>query len=621
MSKQQTFLGSALLLILGFNSLMAHDGPDPVLHWSLNSRAIADAKLSARLGPDAQIEGQLTPSKVGDFQSIHFDGRSHALVANDFRDLDPSFIPTEAITIAAVVSIEEGQEYGGIVGVIQDNGGSEGGWVLGYDRKHFYFGLASKGSDDGDGLMTYLIGKSRYERGKLYHVAATYDGKSMQLFVNGKLDGESTAQSGDILYPERAPLVIGGYKDDNEDFRHVGRIADVAIYDLAAKAEWAEEEFSHYQAATKLPASGVKPTELEFVVKPYLQFVTKTSITVMWETTKSTTGEVSHGEDATVKSEIKSDRTGHIHEVTLEGLSSETQYFYRVSSTDDAGKSIESEVLTFQTANEVDTPFSFAVIGDTQGNPEVSGKLAGHAWAYRPNFLMHAGDLVSTGTNDSHWIKHFFGSMHPLISRVAMFPVLGNHEQNADNYYNYMSLPDPEYYYKFQYGNTEFFMLDTNKNVGPDSEQYQWLDEALSASTAKWKIVCHHHPPYSSDENDFGNLWKTNKSTRGDTRARKLTPLYDKHDVDIVWSGHIHSYERTWCLRGDRVVKEGKGAMYMVTGGGGGGLETAGPFRPAFQNNVRHGHHYCIVAVNGGTLEFKAFDLENRLFDYFKLEK
>lgn len=621
MSKLCQLLCAQMMMTVCVSSLVAHDGPDPVLHWSLNSRSVAEAKLAARLGPDATIEGQLVPSNVKDFRSLHFDGKSYAVVANDFRDLDSSLVPSEALTISTLVSIEEGQDYGGIVGVVQDNGGSEAGWVLGYDQKHFYFGLATKGADDGDGLMTYLKGSHRYELGKLYHVVATYDGKTMQLFVNGKLDAESDAQSGEILYPDHAPFVLGGYKDENEDFRHVGRIADIAVYDLAAKAEWAAKEFSHYQEVTRLPAVGVEPAELAFVVKPYLQFVTKTSITVMWETTKPTAGVVQHGEDASVSHKIDSKSNAYIHEITINGLQPETQYFYQVGSTDDEGKSIQSEVLTFQTANNEDTPFSFAVISDTQGNPAVSGKLAQHAWGYRPNFLMHPGDLVSTGTNDSHWTKHFFASMDPLISRVAMFPVLGNHEQNADNYYNYMSLPDPEYYYNFEYGNAEFFMLDTNKNVGPDSEQYRWLDDALGKSNATWKIVCHHHPPYSSDENDYGNLWKTNKSTRGDKRVRQLTTLYDKHNVDIVWSGHIHSYERTWCLREDQVVKEGRGSIYMVTGGGGGGLETPGPFRPAFQNNVRRGHHYCIVAVNGGVFEFKAFDLENRLFDYFKLEK
>lgn len=330
---------------------------------------------------------------------------------------------------------------------------------------------------------------------------------------------------------------------------------------------------------------------------------------------------VRFGETAEVKQQTKVAGSSYVHEVKLENLKPETQYFYQTVATDDVGKTIESEVLTFQTANQFETPFSFAIISDTQGNPKVSGKVAEYAWAQRPNFLLHAGDLVSTGTNDGHWKDHFFPSMHPLVGRVAFFPVLGNHEVNARNYYDYMSLPGKEYFYKFQYGNTDFFMIDTNKNVDAGSEQYAWLDRALSKSKATWKIVCHHHPAYSSDENDYGDLWKTNRSTRGDARVRKLTKLYDKHEVDIVWCGHIHSYERTWHIRNNKVVAENKGTMYMVTGGGGGGLETAGPVKPYFQNNVRHGHHYCMVSVNGGTLEFKAFDLENSLFDYLKLTK
>ncbi|MFO0249696.1 MAG: metallophosphoesterase, partial [Planctomyces sp.] len=66
---------------------------------------------------------------------------------------------------------------------------------------------------------------------------------------------------------------------------------------------------------------------------------------------------------------------------------------------------------------------------------------------------------------------------------------------------------------------------------------------------------------------------------------------------------------------------EQQGTIYMITGGAGGNLETAGPFRPFFQNNVKHGHHYCMVAVNGGTMEIKAFDLEGRLFDTVTLKK
>ena len=41
----------------------------------------------------------------------------------------------------------------------------------------------------------------------------------------------------------------------------------------------------------------------------------------------------------------------------------------------------------------------------------------------------------------------------------------------------------------------------------------------------------------------------------GDLRARKLVPLYEKYGVDIVWNGHIHSYERTWPIREEKAVE------------------------------------------------------------------
>ena len=61
--------------------------------------------------------------------------------------------------------------------------------------------------------------------------------------------------------------------------------------------------------------------------------------------------------------------------------------------------------------------------------------------------------------------------------------------------------------------------------------------------------------------------------------------------------------------------------VYMITGGGGGGLEQAGPIRPGFQNNVKRGHHFVYVSINGGTLELKAYDLDGMLFDQIVLKK
>ncbi len=597
----------------------AHDGPDPLAHWSFTRRSISDQLLEARLGPNAKMLGpyRLLNDAFGD--SVLLNGRSAGCeVTTDLNSIK-KYLPTKDLTVSAWVSIKERKQYGGIVGTLQDNGDSEKGWLLGYDEDVFAFALASKGADDGDGKMTYLRGKTKYETDKLYHVVAVYDGSEMQLYVNGQLDGSTTEQNGEILYPETAPFMLGAYRDRNEHYPLVGTLRDIALYDLAAKQAWVSHEFGHGKELTELPPVDLSKG-LSFVVKPYLQFGTQTAMTVMWQTSAETTGKLCYGETAECENEIEISDAALIHELRIEDLQPETQYFYRVESVDADGGIVESDVSTLVTAVKEETPFAFAVISDTQSNPKVVAEVSKHAWAQRPSFLLHPGDLVSTGTEDTHWTQHFFPNMHELISRVPFYPVLGNHERNAKNYYDYMSLPDPEYYYEFKYGNAHFFMIDSNKKVGPGSEQYKWLEEALSKSTATWKFVCHHHPVYSSDENDYGDLWKTNKSTHGDLRVRELTPLYEKYDVDIVWNGHIHSYERTWPVESGKVKEKGA-PIYMITGGGGGGLETPGPVRPFFQNTVRRGHHYVMVRINGGTLEFQAYDLEDRLFDFMKIEK
>ena len=606
-------------------ALATHDGPDPLAAWDLTGSQVVGSRLEARLGPAGRIEGTLRPVRQEDFEALHFDGASRVVLADDLGAVR-RILPSRHLTVEAWVAVERPQAWGAVLGVVQDNGNAEAGWVVGHDDRVFTFGLASTGADDGDGRMTYLKGSTPFETGRLHHVVATYDGQEMRLFVDGRLDASTRDQSGDLLYPAAAPVTLGAYADQDEDHRFGGRIASVALYDLCAGEAWVSESFEHGRALRALPPWYADAETFELVLGPYLQFGTGTGMTVMWETTRHATTRVAWG-DRVLGTEEEPPRferategePGRIHEVRIEGLEPGGVYYYRVESTDAAGNLLQGPVRSFQTAVPPGTPVSFAVMSDTQGNPEVSLRLANLAWAQRPQFLVHAGDLVSTGKDLSHWTQHFFPGMGELIQRVPFYPVLGNHEQDARFYYDYVSLPAPEFHYEFTWGDVHFLMLDSNREVGPGSRQYAWLEERLAASTSLWKVVAFHHPPFSSDENDYGDRWR-GPGTAGDLRTRELVPLFDRHRVDLVWNGHIHSYERTWPLVDGRPVDEG-GTTYLVTGGGGGGLETAGPVRPPFQNNVRHGHHYCMVAVNGRTLEFKAFGLDGELFDLTRIEK
>lgn len=174
----------------------------------------------------------------------------------------------------------------------------------------------------------------------------------------------------------------------------------------------------------------------------------------MWESSKPALGTLPYDQTAECPQTVEQKSQNPIHELRIEGLKPGTQYFYRARSEAqgaDGPQILDSEVRTFQTDGGPGTPFAFAVISDTQGNPAVSEPLAQMAWSQRPNFLLHPGDLVDTGGIKDQLVHHFFASMEPLISRVPFYSVLGNHEQNAANYYNYVSVPDPEYYYTFNH--------------------------------------------------------------------------------------------------------------------------------------------------------------------------
>jgi hypothetical protein len=74
-----------------------------------------------------------------------------------------------------------------------------------------------------------------------------------------------------------------------------------------------------------------------------------------------------------------------------------------------------------------------------------------------------------------------------------------------------------------------------------------WLVDDLGHNTLDWTIVIFHHPPYSKGENHDSNLEQAEIDMR-----TTFTPVFENHGVDVVYSGHAHSYERSWYLHGHR---------------------------------------------------------------------
>ena len=136
------------------------------------------------------------------------------------------------------------------------------------------------------------------------------------------------------------------------------------------------------------------------------------------------------------------------------------------------------------------------------------------------------------------------------------------------------------------------------------------LKQATLAGAGEcFKIVMFHHPPYNS-----GSRHATEQLGL-DLRAN-LTPLFDRHGVDLVLNGHEHDYERSYPVRAGAVVARSQdpvyadpgGTIYLVTGGGGAPLYANGAsWWTATSSSV----HNCLVLDRNGD----RWDIEARTVD------
>ena len=506
-------------------------------------------------------------------------------------------------------------------------------WVLGYyeDRVQFFLNSSEDAlfplSNEGTHLSAE---KWRSYKRYFSHLVATFDGDSAKLYVNGELKAQAY-HPGKVPYPQNAEWEAAAYLQNEPHMR----LGDILLYSsLWDKALSKSEITQKYQQLQEMVDSGkLYPEGFHFVGGPYLHYATQNSVSLTWETDVPSTAVIEYGTDLQELRSLLIEEAQSIHTVALEGLNPETRYYYRIRALEERNLAANSEaeipelnsgVLTFSTARKDSSAYSFAVLGDTEARPHINAQIGQRIWEERPDFMLNLGDLTDGGRerHKFEWNYEYFLGMTPLNSRIPVFPVPGNGEGDLYWYKKYHQLPNGEAYYSFTYGNAEFFMLNSNnkEELAPGGEQYVWLEEQLKSSTATWKFACHHHPVYTSDEDDYGNTWKGESSDLGDLKVRELVQLYEKYGVDMVFYGHLHTYERTWPLMDQSPTIE-KGVVYLVSGGAGGNLEDFAPTRSWFSTKLYRGHHYCKLDVFQNKLYFKMYDISGAMKDYFELTK
>lgn len=169
-------------------------------------------------------------------------------------------LPEKNITVEAWVAIDKTQEWGGILGAMQDNGAYERGWLLGYQHNNFFFAVSSQKIK----RLTYLKASTQFQPGIWYHVVGTYDGAVMRLYVDGQMRAVSSEQSGPIEYAPKFFYTLGAYHDDDEFYPMNGRIESAALFDKTLTADAITTRFN----LRKAEFPGIEPVRPSVVGWP-----------------------------------------------------------------------------------------------------------------------------------------------------------------------------------------------------------------------------------------------------------------------------------------------------------------------------------------------------------------
>lgn len=320
-----------------------------------------------------------------------------------------------------------------------------------------------------------------------------------------------------------------------------------------------------------------------------------------------------HQQAQTVEAQTTSLKTDsgtvHYHSVTFRNLQPNTLYAYRVGDG-----TRWSEWFHFRTASTRPQPFTFLFLGDAQNDIRSAClRVVRQAFWNHPDirFVLHAGDLVNRGERDSEWAE-WFAMMGWMAASVPSIPTPGNHEYARDNedrryltphWRAQFTLPqngipqlrESNYYIDFQ--GVRVISLNSLEHL---ERQAQWLERVLAENPHPWTIVTFHYPIFSSaqgrDNPQLRALWK---------------PILDKYRVDLVLSGHDHTYARS--------VPMPSGTVYVnsVTGPKMYRLNR----QPWMRRWAEDTQFYHIVRIEGNLLRFEAYTATGRLFDAFEIRK
>lgn len=294
--------------------------------------------------------------------------------------------------------------------------------------------------------------------------------------------------------------------------------------------------------------------------QPYLQMQTQNSVMLKWQTPEKEIGCVTYGDGEQQKRICEEENTKK-HQLSVTGLRPSTRYPYAVEST---SLQIDNEGRFFTTLSDKPAERQLIwVIGDSgKAGPDQERVLEQMQKKVRVDDLdlwLLLGDNAYYSGTQKQYNAALFEPYSELVKRLVPWAVIGNHDARRWAFYDIFEFPTngesggtashSEKFYAIESGNVHILMLDSETaDLGKNGKMAKWLEEDLAQTDKPFIIAAFHHPPYSDgghdsdDEHDSGG--------RMAKIRENIVPILEKHDVDLVLSGHSHDYERSRLMRG-----------------------------------------------------------------------
>jgi len=330
--------------------------------------------------------------------------------------------------------------------------------------------------------------------------------------------------------------------------------------------------------------------------------------------------------------------SGYIHHVYLNNLEPESTYFFECGDFEKK-TTTKSHFTTLQKPgiSSKIKPLVFGVIGDIGQTDDSKSTLAHLESDKVVQMILHAGDLSYADCDQTRWDS--YGTLIEPVSKSKAWMVgPGNHEieigannpnsnSNSNPYlafesrYKMPSVKNVTYgkitlnssinpntgmvyctpstfqseydfgnsFYSFDAGLVHVIFLNPYTTTDINSPQYNWIISDLELVDRKktpWIIIVMHCPWYNSN--------KAHQNEKQTLLMREtFEPVFYKYKVNLIFTGHVHAYERTYPVYMDTVLSDAP--TYIVIGDGGNNEGHAStyltqPKWSAYRNGTQYGY-------------------------------